>query len=364
VKRLGLVHLDALLIFVPAALVAGHAWSDRPVVAFALACVAIVPLAGLMGRATEALAEHVGAAWGGFLSAAFGNAAELILAVAALRAGELEVVKASLTGSIIGNLLLVFGAALVAGGWRRDKQTFNVTAAGAGNASLYLAAVALLVPAIQHHGADPHPETRVPTSVAIAVVLLALYGLSLRFSLKTHVHLYGGEPDPAVEPYEPGDAGEPLPSRWSRRTAVAILLGATALVAVVSEVLVGSIGGATASLGLSRLFVGVVVVAVVGNAAEHSTAVLMALRNKMDLALQIAVESSKQVALFVAPVLVLLGLLVGKPMDLVFTELEVVAVGVSTGAVTLVALDGESNWLEGAMLVAVYLVLGVAFYFA
>ena len=362
-KRLGLVPLDLLLVLVPAAMAAGHLWPDRPVVTFALACLAIIPLAGLMGRATEALASHVGAAWGGFLSAAFGNAAELILALAALRAGELEVVKASLTGSIIGNLLLVFGAALVAGGWRRDKQTFNVTAAGAGSASLYLAAVALLVPAIQHHGTDAHPETRIPTSVAISVVLLGLYALSLRFSLKTHVHLYGGEADPTVEPYE-GDAGEPGPAAWSRRAAVGVLLGATALVALVSETLVGSLEGATRSLGLTRLFVGVVVVAVVGNAAEHSTAVLMALRNKMDLALQIAVESSTQVALFVAPVLVLVGLLIGRPMDLVFTELEVVAVAASTGAVTLVALDGESNWLEGAMLIAVYLVLGVAFFFA
>jgi len=358
VKRLGLVPLDLLLVFVPAALAAGHLWPERPVVTFALACVAIIPLAGLMGRATEALARYVGAAWGGFLSAAFGNAAELILAVAALRAGELEVVKASLTGSIIGNLLLVFGAALVAGGWRRDKQKFNVTAAGAGSASLYLAAVALLVPAIQHHGSDPHPETRVPTSVAISVVLLILYGLSLRFSLKTHVHLYTEEAGEARAP------DEGLPGHWSRRTSAAVLVGATAAVAVISETLVGSLEGATHALGLSRVFVGVVVVAVVGNAAEHSTAVLMALRDKMDLALQISVESSKQVALFVAPVLVLAGLLIGQPMDLVFTELEVVAVAVSTGAVTLVALDGESNWLEGSMLIAVYLVLGVAFFFA
>jgi Ca2+:H+ antiporter len=357
VKRLGLVPLDLLLVFVPAALAAGLLWPDRPVVTFALSCVAIVPVAGLMGRATEALAVHVGAAWGGFLSATFGNAAELILALAALRAGELEVVKASLTGSIIGNLLLVFGVALVAGGWGRDKQRFNVTAAGAGSASLYLAAVALLVPAIQHHGADPHPETRVPTSVAIAVILLFLYALSLRFSLKTHVHLYGGAPAEGGGPPE-AEAG------WSKRTAAAVLVGATGVVAVVSETLVGSLEGATHALGLSRVFVGVVVVAVVGNAAEHSTAVLMALKNQMDLALQIAVESSKQVALFVAPVLVLAGLLIGQPMDLVFTELEVVAVAVSTGAVTLVALDGESNWLEGAMLIAVYLVLGVAFFFA
>lgn len=354
--KLPRIHpLDTLLVFVPAAVAVRLAWPERATAAFVLSCLAVVPLAGLMGRATEALAARVGAGLGGILSAGLGNAAELILALAALRAGELEVVKASLTGSIIGNLLLVFGAALVVGGARREKQTFNVTAAGAGNATLYLAAVALLVPAILHHGADPHPETRIPTSVAISAVLLALYVLSLVFSLRTHAHLFEAEVDEERSAAEGG--------HWSTRRAVVVLVAATAAVAVVSEILVASLEGAAHTLGLSRLFVGVIVVAVVGNAAEHSTAVLMAMRNKMDLALQIAVESSKQVALFVAPLLVLAGLFLGRPMDLVFTPLEVVAVGVSTGAITLVALDGESNWLEGAMLLAVYAVLGVAFYF-
>ena len=350
--KLPRIHpLDALLVFVPAAIAVHLAWPARATTAFVLSCLAVVPLAGLLGRATEALAARVGTGLGGILSAALGNAAELILAVAALRAGELEVVKASLTGSIIGNLLLVFGMAAVVGGFRRDKQTFNATAAGVGNATLYLAAVALVVPALLHHGADPHPETKVPTSVAIAVVLLALYFLSLVFSLRTHAHLFEADAEALHE------------THWSMRRALLVLGGATVAVAVVSEILVASLEGAAHTLGLSRLFVGVVVVAVVGNAAEHSTAVLMALRDKMDLALQIAVESSKQVALFVAPVLVFAGLALGRPMDLVFTPLEVVAVGVSTGAITLVALDGESNWLEGAMLLAVYAVLGVAFYF-
>ncbi len=347
-----LALLDLLLVFVPAAVAVHLLIPERATLAFGLSCVAVIPLAGLMGRATEALSARVGTALGGFLSAALGNAAELILALAALRAGELEVVKASITGSIIGNLLLVFGAALVAGGARREKQTFNPTAAGAGNATLYLAAVALLVPALLHRGVDPHPETRVPGSVAIAVILLALDFLSLLFSLRTHAHLFAAEADAAHE------------ARWSPRKAGLVLAGATVAVAVVSEVLVASLEGASQALGLSRVFVGVIVVAVVGNAAEHSTAVMMALRDKMDLALQIAVESSKQVALFVAPVLVLAGLVLRQPMDLVFTPLEVVAVAVSSGAVTLVALDGESNWLEGAMLIAVYAVLGVAFYFA
>jgi len=352
VKKLRIHPLDTLLVFVPAAVAVHLLWPAAATVAFLLSAVAVIPLAGLMGRATEALSSRVGTALGGLLSAAMGNAAELILALAALRAGELEVVKASLTGSIIGNVLLVFGAALVVGGARREKQRFNVTAAGAGNATLYLAAVALVIPALLHHGADPHPETRVPTSVAFSVILLAVYALSLFFSLRTHSHLYQAEAE-AAEAHH-----------WSMRRAIIVLVGATAAVAVVSEILVASLEGAAHTLGLSRVFVGVIVVAVIGNAAEHSTAVLMALKDKMDLALQIAVESSKQVALFVAPVLVLAGLLLGQPMDLVFTPLEVVAVGVSTGAITLVALDGESNWLEGAMLLAVYAVLGVSFFFS
>jgi Ca2+:H+ antiporter len=341
-----------LLVFVPAAIAARLLWPDRATLAFTLSCLAVVPLAGLMGRATEALAAELGSAVGGFLSATLGNLAELILGLSALRAGELEVVKASITGSIIGNLLLVFGVALVAGGARREKQVFNATAAGAGNATLFLAAVALVVPALLHPAADPHPETRVPASVAIAVILVVLYLLSLLFSLRTHAHLYSG-----------ARAEVARPVRWSKRRAFAVLVGASAAVAVVSEILVASLEGASHALGLSRVFVGVIVVAVVGNAAEHSTAVMMALRNRMDLALQIAVESSKQVALLVAPVLVFTGLVLGQRMDLVFTPLEVVAVAVSTFAVTLVALDGESNWLEGAMLLAVYAVLGVAFYF-
>lgn len=342
--------LDALLVFVPAAIAIRWLAPGRDVLAFVASCLAVVPLAGLMGRATEVVAARAGTALGGFLSAALGNAAELVLGLAALRAGELDVVKASITGSIVGNLLLVFGAAVVAGGARRERQTFNLTAAGAGNATLYLASVALLVPALVHRGVDPHPETRVPTSIAISVVLLALYLLSLVFAFRTHAHLY--EADAAAERAHP----------WPVRTAVVVLVAATAAVAIVSEILVGSIEGATHALGLSRVFVGVVVVAVVGNAAEHSTAILMALRDKMDLALNVAVESSKQVALLVAPVLVFAGLLLGRPMDLVFSPLEVVAVAVAAGAVTLVALDGETNWLEGAMLLAVYAVLAVAFF--
>lgn len=353
----GLSPLDPLLVFLPVAVGLRLLAPGHDVLVFGAACLAVIPLAGLMGRATEAVAARVGTALGGLLSAALGNAAELILGLAALRAGEVQVVKASLTGSIIGNLLLVFGAAALCGGWRRRKQTFDRTAAGAGSATLFLAAVALVLPALQHHGADPHPETRLPTSVGIAVVLLALYGLSLLFSLRTHAHLF-----PSEDVGEPARGDAPA-GGWSTRTAVLVLLGAAVAVAVASELLVASLEGASHALGLNRVFVGVIVVAVVGNAAEHSTAVLMAMRDKMDLALGISVESSKQVALFVAPVLVFAGRALGQPMDLVFSPLEVVAVAVATGAITLVALDGESNWLEGAMLVAVYAVMGVVFYF-
>jgi Ca2+:H+ antiporter len=368
VKRLGLVPLDLLLVLVPAALAAGHLWSDRPVITFALACLAIIPLAGLMGRATEALASHVGAAWGGFLSAAFGNAAELILALAALRAGELEVVKASLTGSIIGNLLLVLGLAILIGGLRHPRQVFNRTSASMGTTLLALACAGLVVPTLFFYlyRASPAqlsgPEARNVENLSeeIAVVLAAAYALSLLFSLRTHKHLFSGSEG---EPGRPHVTGAPE-RRWGVGKALLVLAGATAGVALLSEWLVGAVEKAAEVLGMTPVFVGVIVVAVVGNAAEHSTAVWMAWKDRMDLAVQIAVGSSTQVALFVAPVLVFASLFMGHahPLDLHFTPLEVVAVLVAVAVTALVSHDGESNWLEGALLLAVYVIFALAFY--
>jgi Ca2+:H+ antiporter len=351
-----------LLAFVPLA-VAAEFLQWGPLAVFLLAALAIIPLAGLMGDATEQLAARLGAGVGGLLNATFGNAAELIIAIMALRRGLHSVVKASLTGSIIGNSLLVLGAAVLVGGMGRERQTFDRSAAGIGSTLLALAAVGLVVPAMFHLVAESAVgrgdlpqvrETQVEhgLSLAISVVLLAMYGLSLLFSLRTHPHLYAGQSAPH----------EPASPRTGR--AALILLVSTAVVAWMSELLVGAVEGASHALGLTQVFVGVIVVAVIGNAAEHSTAVMMAAKNKMDLAMHIAIGSSTQIALFVAPVLVILSRFIGAgPMDLRFTGFEVLAVGLAVAVVNMVAQDGETQWLEGALLLAVYLVLGIAFYF-
>ena len=354
-----------MLVFVPLAIIAERlGWSG--VLVFAFAALAIVPLAGLMGEATEALGARLGAGVGALLNATFGNAAELIIAIAALQRGLYDVVKASLTGSIIGNVLLVLGLSVLAGGARRERQTFDRAAAAAGSTLLALAAIALVIPALFHAVAEGavlgarltrarEVSIEHGLSLAIAVVLFASYLLSLLFSLGTHRHLYAGPEHAAT--------GAAIGGRSLPRTLLELLV-VTVLVVWMSELLVGAVEEASHALGLTQVFVGVIVVAIVGNAAEHSTAVLMAIRNKMDLTFHIAIGSSTQIALFVAPILVFLSRLMPHgPMDLRFTPFEVVAVAISVGIVNLVAQDGESNWLEGALLLAVYLVLGMAFYF-
>ncbi len=356
--------LKLLLVFVPLAAVAEWAhWGGTAV--FVCAAIAIVPLAGLMGEATERLAERLGAGVGGLLNATFGNAAELIIALMALHRGLYDVVKASLTGSIIGNVLLVLGLACVAGGARRERQSFDRSAAGVGSTLLALAAIGLVVPAMFHFAAEGAIASGSLTraselarerslSLEISIVLFAAYVLSLVFSLRTHRHLYAGAPA--------GHAPHGAPAHLGR--AVVTLLVATAMVAWMSELLVGAVEEASHTLGLTEVFVGVIVVAIIGNAAEHSTAVLVAMKNQMDLALNIAIGSSIQIALFVAPVLVFASYLMPSgPMDLRFTPFEVLAVGIAVFVVNLVAQDGESNWLEGALLLAVYLVLAIAFFF-
>jgi Ca2+:H+ antiporter len=353
-RKLRVDPLTLLLAFVPAAIVLELVHAS-PVWVFGASCAAIVPLAAHMGRATEHLASRFGAGVGGLLNATFGNAAELIIALMALRAGLYDVVKASITGSIIGNILLVLGLAVLAGGIRHDRQTFNRTAAGVGATLLALSSISLVVPAIFHHivhGTEAARESAM--SLEIAVVLFATYLLSLLFSLKTHRHLYAGE--------APSEDGEGT-GAGSIRSAVAVLALATIGVAVVSEILVGAVEPTAQALGMTKVFVGVILVAIIGNAAEHSTAVLMALRNRMDLAVNIAIGSSIQVALFVAPVLVFASYLTGRPMDLVFSTFEVVAVTIAVAAATLVSQDGESNWMEGAQLLGVYVILGLAFFF-
>lgn len=355
--------LNLLLVFVPIAYILE--WTGVSAMwVFAASAVAIIPLAGLMGKSTEMLAERLGPGIGGLMNASFGNAAELIIALIALRNGLVDVVKASITGSILGNILLVLGASFVAGGLRFRKQQFNATAAGMSATLLALSAVALLVPAIFHahlvvHGQYDRAEER-ELSLEICIVLFAVYILMLLFSLKTHKHLYeAGTHSPADETVKYSHA-QPL---WSQKTSIIVLLAATCGVALMSELLVGAIEATSHQLGWTQLFVGVVVVAIVGNAAEHSTAILVAMKNQMELSVQIAIGSGIQIALFVAPLLVFVSYLPGfGQLDLIFSMLEVVAIAVSVLVVGLVAYDGQSNWMEGLLLLAVYLILGIAFF--
>jgi len=326
-----------------------------PLLVFVSSGLAIIPLAGLLGRATEHLTTHVGVGIGALLNASLGNAAELIIALVAMREGLHDVVKASLTGSIIGNILLVLGVAMFAGGLKYERQKFNQTASGMGASLLLLAAVGLIIPALFHFtAADRGIAIERELSLTISFVLFAIYVASLLFTLKTHRHLFAGEAHNA------SDLGE---QPWTRGVSITVLTVVTCLVALMSEMLVGALEPAAHQLGLTQVFVGVILVALVGNAAEHSTAVMVAVKNKMDLAYGIAVGSSLQIALLVAPLLVFASYLFGAPLDLIFTPFEVAAVTISVLIVGFVAMDGESNWMEGVMLVGVYLMLAIAFFF-
>ena len=333
---------------------------------FACAALGIIPTAALMGLATEELAARSGPGIGGFLNVTFGNAAELIIAVFLLAEGLQEVVKASIVGSILGNLLLVLGVSMVVGGIGRARQTFNRTAANAQATMLFLAVAALIMPAIYAlvaGGGLPAVDSELvdfgsdleELSVGVAVILGISYLAGLLFSLRTHRDVFN---PPYAEQEHEGFG-------WSVRRSILMLAIAGAAVALVSEVLVGSISEASESIGLSEFFVGIIVVAVVGNAAEHWVAVLVARKNKMDLAVNIAVGSAAQIALFVAPILVLLSFVIGpEPMALVFNGFELGAVIVAVLIAAYVTQEGESNWFEGVQLLAVYAVLALAFLYA
>jgi len=346
--------LLVLLVFVPVSLVMEYIFHSSGLLIFLASAAAIIPLAGLMGTATEWLAERLGEGIGGLLNATFGNAAELIIAIMALRAGLYDLVKASITGSIIGNILLVFGASALYGGLKYRKQSFNPTAASLGATMLLLSAIGLVVPAIFHEvgSGDPSPERTL--SLEIAVVLMLTYVASLVFTLMTHRHLYLGAAGEAEAGHEPPPVSK----------ALLLLLVSTVGVAFMSEMLVGAVEPAAEAFHMNEIFVGVILVAIIGNAAEHSSAIIMAGRNRMDTAINIAVGSSIQIALFVAPLLVFLSYAIGpRPMDLVFTPFEVVSVAIAVGCMAFISQDGESHWMEGVQLLAVYLILGIAFYF-
>ena len=348
-------YLKFLLVFVPISMVLNFMHGNQSMI-FITACLAIIPLAGLMGEATESLAAVSGPRIGGFLSATFGNATELIIAIFAIRSGHSEIAKASIAGAIIGNILLVLGASMLLGGLKFKVQKFNKKASGNSATLLLFAIIGLAIPAIFLHSVK-YEELTINyevVSIAIAAVMIIIYILGLIFSFFTHKDIMGTE------------HAEDIEVKWSKNKSIFVLLLATVLIAFESEFLVGSIEGIAHGLGWNKMFIGIIVIAIIGNAAEHATAVLMALKNKMDVALEIAVGSSLQIVLFVAPALVFLSLLFGREnwMSLIFNEFELAGIAAAVFIANIVSQDGESNWLEGVQLIAVYIILGVAFFFA
>ncbi|MEJ7759011.1 MAG: calcium/proton exchanger [Gemmatimonadaceae bacterium] len=346
--------LYALLLFVPIAIAAELMHASSTVV-FLLSAAAILPLSGLLGTATEELAGHTGSTIGGLMNATLGNFAELVIAALALRAGQIDLVKASITGSILGNLLLVLGAAQLAGGLKYKTQKINPNLAGLSSTLLMVAVLGLVVPAV-FFAAHPDP-LRVATgrmSVWVGSLLMLGYLLSLVYSMVTHKAAFNEGGDVAHHEEKP---------HWSLRKAIVVLVVAAATIGVLSEFLVSSVDEAATSIGLPTFFIGLIVIPIIGNAAEHSSAVLMAMKGRMDLAVGIAVGSSIQVALLIAPVLVFLGLAFGQPMDLAFTVMEVASVAVAVAIASSVMKDSESNWLEGAFLLIAYAAIGTAFFF-
>ncbi len=355
-----------LVPFIPIALALELSHAEATLI-FVTSALGVIPTAALMGRATEELAARSGPGIGGFLNVTFGNAPELIIAFFALKEGLQEVVKASIVGSILGNILLVMGAAMLVGGLKHKVQRFDRTAANVQSTMLTLAAVALVAPAVfqlVHGGGLPSPTAEAvefgsdekSIAVGLSIILLLTYAAGLLFSLRTHRDLFNPEhEDDAHHGHEP----------WSVKKAVIALAIAGAAVGLMSEILVGSISEASESIGLSPFFVGIIVVAIVGNAAEHWVAIYFAARNKMDLAVNISIGSSAQIALFVAPVLVLLSFVVGDhPMALVFNGYELVAVLLAILVANFVVNEGESTWFEGLQLLALYAILGIAFFYA
>lgn len=338
-----------LLIFIPISFIVHLLKDVSPLVGFSTAALAIVPLAALMGEATEELSVYCGSRLGGFLNATFGNATELIMAFFALRQGLLEVVKASIAGSILGNILLVLGLSMFIGGTKHKTQTFSKNSINLSLGLLTVAIIGIIIPAVFTNSIvveDSNPVKFENLSVIISVIMLIVYLSSLFFSFYTHKDIFGTD-------------HEPLSGKWSIKKSILILVLATLAVALESELLVSNIEPMTEQLHLSNLFVGLIIIPIIGNAAEHSTAVVTAMKNKMDIAVEIAIGSSLQIILFVAPVLVLLSL-VYTPMALIFNKYELVALILAAIIANKVTSDGESNWLEGLQLVSIYIIIAIA----
>lgn len=325
----------------------------NPLLIFGLSALGVVPLAAVIGQATEVLADKIGPRFGGLLNATLGNAAELIISLMALRAGLTDLVLASITGSILGNLLLVLGLSLLMGGLKHGVQSFNRENAGLDATLLILSVIALGIPSLFNQALEPNFTAVEGLSLGASVAMLVMYGLVIVYQFTTHT---AADVDPIAH-----EVHETM--GWGTRQAVILLVVAVALIALMSEILVGAVEHVTESLGLSEFFLGIILIPLIGNAAEHLVAVQVAMKDKMDLSLGIAIGSSLQIALFVAPILVFLSLLLGNPLKLEFTYFEIAAVMAAAFITAFVSLDGKSNWLEGAMLLVVYAILAVAFFF-
>lgn len=346
--------IKTLLIFVPIAIALELLHADDTLI-FITSALGIVPLAGLLGEATDALAHRAGHRIGALLNATLGNAAELIITIAAIRAGLLEVVKASITGSIIGNVLLVLGMSLLLGGFKFGFQKFSRRGASVNVTMMTIAIIGLMIPAIFAQAIESKSHAAVEyLSIGVAIALMLAYVLSVIFSFRL----------PLEDKHEvPGDTATPEHDVWGMQRALVVLTIAVVFIAALSEILVGAIEPLVKEQGLTELFVGVIVVPIIGNAAEHLVAVEMAMKNKMELTLGIALGSSLQIALFVAPLLVFISLLFGNPMSLIFNPFELAALFATVLIAAFIAFDGESNWLEGVQLLIVYVILALAFFF-
>ncbi len=340
-----------LALFIPAAIFLELTHAD-PLWILLASAAAIVPLAAMIGKGTEALAEKVGERTGGLLNATLGNAAELIIAIVALRKGLIDLVLASITGSILGNLLLIMGLSLLIGGIRHGIQRFNRENAGLDATLLVLAVFALAIPSFFNLSLEPDFIRVESLSIGASLAILVMYGLVILYSFTSKTH----EGDPQAREAH-------APSGWTTTHALIVLVAAVGFIALLSEFLVTAVEPVTESLGLSEFFIGIILIPLVGNAAEHFVAVQVAAKNRMDLALSIAIGSSLQIALFVAPLLVFISLALGNPMPLEFSTYEILAVSAASLIAAFVSLDGKSNWLEGSMLLVLYVILAVAFFF-
>lgn len=339
-----------LFIFVPISIIFHFLKLGSPSIQFLLIALSIIPLAALLGEGTEELTKHTGPKLGGFIGATFGNLTELIISIFALKAGLLDIVKSSIAGALIGNLLLVLGLSMMCGGIKYKTQTFSKSV-NISVSMLTFAAICLIVPAVCTGSLSLSETNKIQheaLSIAVSIVMIVLYICSLYFSFFTHKDLFGVE-------------HELIYPKWSKLKSICVLTITTLVVAFEAELLVGKIEPMTNQLHLSKLFVGLILLPLIGNAAENYTAVSMALKNKMDVAIEITVGASLQIILFVAPVLVFISLLF-KPMSLIFNVAEILAITVAVIIVNKVCQDGESNWLEGLQLISVYCILAVTFF--